>query len=110
MLLSYTKADGHAVKMRLKAVPHSPTVTLGRGKEATITIEDGHCSRIHCAIMFWDDIFVIRDKGSSNGTLVNGAKIEVSKLKSGDVIKIGDTEITATSEASTSDLEATMRG
>jgi len=110
MLLSYTKPDGSPAKIRLKAIAHSPSVTIGRGKEAKICIEDGRCSRIHCAILFWDDIFVVRDTGSSNGTLLNGDKIEVAKLNSGDVIKIGDTEITATSEAASSDLEATMKG
>jgi len=110
MLLSYTKPDGTPTKIRLKAVPHSPAVTFGRGKEAKISLDDGRCSRVHCAIMFWDDIFVVRDKDSSNGTFLNGEKIDVAKLNSGDVIKIGDTEITATSEAATSDLEATMKG
>lgn len=108
MLLSYTKADGSPAKIRLKVIPHSPAVTIGRGKEAKVVIEDNRCSRIHSSVLFWDDIFVIRDMGSSNGTFLNGNKIEVAKLSSGDVIKIGDTEISVTSEEGS--IEATMRG
>lgn len=108
MILSYQKPDGTSTKIRLKTVSRSPAVTIGRGKEATITVEDGRCSRIHCSILFWDDIFVIRDTDSSNGTFLNGEKIDVARLKAGDVIKIGDTEITAEVEAS--NIEKTIRG
>ena len=107
MLLSYQKADGTSAKIRLKAIAHSPEVTIGRGKEAKIVLDDSLCSRIHCSILFWNDLFVIRDVNSSNGTLLNGNKIEVAKLSPGDVIKIGGTEITVIPEASS--IEATMK-
>ena len=81
---------------------------MGRGKEAKISLDDARCSRIHCSILFWDDIFVIRDMGSSNGTFLNGDKIDVARLNPNDTIKIGDTEISVAAEASS--IDATMKG
>ena len=103
MLLSYTKKDGSTAKMRLKATPRSVPVTIGRGTEATIVIDNSKISRIHSSILFWDDMFVIRDVNSSNGTLVNGTPIQVTKLNAGDVIKVGDTEIAVLDETAPSD-------
>jgi len=108
MLLSYKKADGSSAKIRLKTIPRSPEITIGRGKEAKITIDDARSSRIHCSILYWNDIFVIRDMNSSNGTFLNGEKIEVAKLNPGDVITVGDTEIHASTEAG--NLDVTMKG
>jgi pSer/pThr/pTyr-binding forkhead associated (FHA) protein len=106
MLLQCKNAKGAVKTMRLKEMTSSPPITIGRGEEATICLDDNRCSRLHCAIRYWDDIFVIRDYSSSNGTFVNGQKIEVSKLSPGDTVKIGDTEIHCTSEGTKG--EATM--
>lgn len=107
MLLVIKKKDGTENRVRIREIPRAHTVTIGRGKDATIPIEDPKSSRINTAILYWDDIFVIRDVDSSNGTYVNGQKVEVAKLAPGDVIKIGDTEILTESEATSSD--ATVR-
>ena len=106
MLLQCKSANGTVKTMRLKEMTSAPPITIGRGNEATICLDDNRCSRLHCAIRYWDDIFVIRDYHSSNGTLVNGQKIEVSKLSPGDIVKIGDTEIKCSSEGTKG--EATM--
>ena len=107
MLLNYKKPDGSSTTVRLKELPHAPPVTIGRGKDATVVVDDEKCSRIHCAIRYWDDIFVIRDMNSSNGTYLNGETIDVAKLNPGDVVKIGDTELRASASGSGSDV--TMR-
>jgi pSer/pThr/pTyr-binding forkhead associated (FHA) protein len=93
MILTYRAADGSTKKLRMKAIPRSPDVTIGRGKDATIYIDDPKASRINSAIQYWDDIYIIRDVHSQNGTLVNGKKIDLAKLNVGDIITIGDTEI-----------------
>lgn len=109
MILSYVKSDGTEAKVRLKPISHAPPVTLGRDKSADVVIDDPKCSRIHAAIRYWDDIYVIRDMGSSNGTYLNGQKIEVAKLAPGDVIKIGNVEIRAESEFSRTDVTQVLR-
>lgn len=107
MLITHTKSDGKKITLRLKSVSHAPPVTFGRGDDATVTIDDAKCSRIHAAIRYWDDIFIVRDMHSSNGTFLNGEKIDVALLCPGDVIKIGDTEFQADTEAGSADV--TMR-
>jgi pSer/pThr/pTyr-binding forkhead associated (FHA) protein len=109
MLLKYKKADGTEVKYRLKSVRHSLPITLGRDKEANIPLDDPQASRIHTAIRYWDGIFVVRDMDSSNGTLLNGEKIDVAKLNPGDIIKIGNTEIEAVGEAKSSEVTTLIR-
>ena len=99
MLLTYKKADQTEAKIRLKPLSHLPPITMGRDKAASVVIDDTECSRIHCAIRYWDDCFVIRDMNSRNGTLINGKRIDVAKLSPGDVIKIGNTELAASAEA-----------
>lgn len=104
MLLTFNKKDGPAVKIRIREVSNVPPVTIGRDKAATVHVDDPQCSRIHAAIRFWDDIFVVRDMNSHNGTYLNGSKIVVAKLMPGDVVKVGDTELRFSSEGSQSDV------
>ena len=98
MLLKYKKKDGSVAQLRLKTISHSKPVTIGRDQTASISLEDGECSRIHCAIRYWDDMFVIRDMNSRNGTFVNGQQIEVARLNPDDVIRVGATVIKAEAE------------
>ena len=46
-------------------------------------------SRVHCEIENTGACYIIRDLGSSNGTRVNGKKIEKQILNDGDVISLG---------------------
>jgi pSer/pThr/pTyr-binding forkhead associated (FHA) protein len=98
MILSYQDEKGAPKLVRLKTITHSKPVTIGRGEEADIVLNDPMSSRVHAAIRYWDDIFVVRDMGSSNGTLLNGKKVEVAKLTPGDVLKVGNTEFSVAAE------------
>jgi pSer/pThr/pTyr-binding forkhead associated (FHA) protein len=52
-------------------------------------------SKKHAVIKFHENgTYSITDTDSSNGTMVNGAKISETTLKSGDFIQIGDIGIT----------------
>ena len=68
-------------------------ITLGRSPEATIMLRDNHVSRLHIAIAFDPDRngYRVQDLGSSNGTLLNGARISEAILKESDKILIGET-------------------
>lgn len=109
MKLVYEKPDGTSVNVRLMPRNHAKPVTIGRGRDATIILDDPKTSRIHTAIRYWDDIFIVRDMGSSNGTFLNDEKIEVARLSPGDVIKIGNTTITTSSESNRSDVTVVNR-
>jgi pSer/pThr/pTyr-binding forkhead associated (FHA) protein len=80
------------------ATPHTlepGTTTIGRAVTAALRIDDRKASRAHAEIVVADDEVAIEDKGSVNGTFVNGrAVVARQPLVSGDRIKIGDTEWT----------------
>lgn len=89
MYLRYVTEDGESNEHLLGEA----TVSIGRGSDADIVIHDKMISRIHCGISFWDDAYFIRDFKSRNGTFVNDKLIEVTRLKPGDRIRVGDTLI-----------------
>mgnify|MGYP001598240536 CR=1 FL=1 len=64
--------------------------TVGRQSDCQIIIDDHNVSRIHAEIRRTTDGWVVTDRGSTNGTKVNGEKINVGRLlASGDVIAFG---------------------
>ncbi len=66
------------------------SVVLGRDKKADIVLADVAASRRHAEVFQGPDGFYIRDLGSSNGVIVNQAKIDNPYLLShGDRITIG---------------------
>lgn len=66
---------------------------IGRGVEADIQIDDTSVSRLHCAIVLGSEV-LIRDLGSTNGTVVDGARATESVLRDGSIIKIGNITLT----------------
>ncbi len=63
-------------------------VTFGRGDDNDIVIHDPAVSRLHAELRHEADGFVISDRGSSNGTRVNGVVITTQRLQPGDEITI----------------------
>lgn len=65
--------------------------TLGRG-EVEISFEDPFASSRHARIELQSGVAILEDLGSTNGTYVNGERLEGPwSLRSGDQIAIGDT-------------------
>ncbi len=65
-------------------------VTIGRGEDNDIVIADPSVSRLHAELRQEADGYVITDRGSSNGTRVNGATITTRHLRPGDEIAIAE--------------------
>ena len=67
-------------------------MTIGRGRKNDIIIQDNEVSRVHCRLIRVLDDYEIHDLGSTNGTFVNGKKIdEGGWLLSGrSIIELGD--------------------
>jgi pSer/pThr/pTyr-binding forkhead associated (FHA) protein len=65
-------------------------ITIGRGDGNTIILNSARISRNHARIEWSKDNFTIRDMSSSNGTFVNGQRIEYlpCALKDGDLIML----------------------
>ena len=69
----------------------SGTISMGRAESSFVTIVDSRVSRQHARIQQHGDEFIIVDLHSSNGTFVNGQRIDEYVLAPGDEIQIGDT-------------------
>ena len=63
-------------------------VTIGRSPDCELWIEDSTISRRHFKIEVKNNSARIIDLGSTNGTYVNGVKIEICVLNDGDKIQI----------------------
>ena len=72
------------------AYPVKDTITLGRADSNTIALKDAKVSRQHAQIQQHGNQFIVVDLSSSNGTYVNGEKIEEHVLQNNDEIQIGD--------------------
>lgn len=67
------------------------TLTIGRGDDCTVRIQDSSVSRKHVIIEPGDQGFIVRDNKSTNGTFVNDKQIITSKqLTDGDYIRVGN--------------------
>jgi pSer/pThr/pTyr-binding forkhead associated (FHA) protein len=65
------------------------TYHIGRGGGNEFYLPDYHASRNHAEIRWNGKAFVLKDLGSSNGTFVNGEKVDEKTLAQGDEIQIG---------------------
>ncbi|MCE9573710.1 MAG: FHA domain-containing protein, partial [Deltaproteobacteria bacterium] len=65
------------------------TVMIGRALECAIRTDDGMVSRLHAQIRLEGGRFVIEDKGSANGTLVNNNRVAKQALTHNDVVQCG---------------------
>lgn len=61
----------------------------GRDPEATIFLDDISVSRSHAEFIVEGGHLWVRDKGSTNGTYVNGKRTEGAALEPGDEVIIG---------------------
>jgi len=67
-------------------------ISIGRSETSTVRFDpraERIASKQHAFIEAGPDGYYIRDNNSTNGTLVNGNRVETAKLNSGDVIQFG---------------------
>lgn len=65
---------------------------LGRGADADVRVEDPGVSRLHCEIVLGTPA-IVRDLGSTNGTLVDGQRVAQAALVDGSTISVGSTTL-----------------
>ncbi len=68
--------------------------TIGRNNDCDFQIESPKVSREHAVITGGRGGFRIEDLGSTNGTSVNGQRIQQADLNDGDIVVIADLEFT----------------
>jgi predicted component of type VI protein secretion system len=69
-------------------IAHYPFI-VGRDPESDIHIDNIGVSRQHCKFLWADGAYHVQDLKSSNGTQINGEKVEKGALKDGDEIRLG---------------------
>ncbi len=74
--------------------PLLPLTSLGRSPTNTIVLHDTFCSQEHALVTRRGGQWWLEDRNSSNGTLLNGERInEPVVVSSGDVIGIGQVQL-----------------
>ena len=66
------------------------SLTLGRSNNNDVILRDAKSSRQHAEITRKGDGYILTDLHSSNGTYLNGEKMQEAVLNDGDEIQIGD--------------------
>jgi hypothetical protein len=69
-------------------------VVIGRSRECDIRLSDANVSRRHAEVRHEDDAYWVVDLGSTNGTELNGRRVERAKLTPGDTITLASTDVT----------------
>src|SRR3954452_21003414 len=73
---------------------HGIAVSIGRASDCSIPVKDRYLSRKHAEIVADHGSWILKDCGSANGTYLNGNRVERDHpLRTGDRIRLGDTEI-----------------
>lgn len=62
---------------------------IGRREDCDLRIPLGDVSRKHCRVIRDGDSIRMEDLGSSNGTYVNGQRIQEAILQPGDTVRVG---------------------
>ncbi|HEY3091529.1 MAG TPA: FHA domain-containing protein [Vicinamibacterales bacterium] len=70
--------------------------TLGRATGADFGVDGALVSRVHCRLTALPEGGLeVRDLDSTNGTFVNGKRVQTAQLASGDRIQVGRVELVA---------------
>jgi hypothetical protein len=87
-LLLATQSGTHVIPLE------STLLSIGRGLNNDIILEDTRVSRNHAQLRYRSRRFWVSDVGSTNGTFVNGEQVVERSLRDGDTISLGGLELT----------------
>jgi pSer/pThr/pTyr-binding forkhead associated (FHA) protein len=74
--------------------------TIGRATGADFIVDAPLVSRVHCRLTASaDGNLEVQDLDSTNGTFINGKRVEAGRLKSGDRLGVGRIELVAQTDA-----------
>jgi pSer/pThr/pTyr-binding forkhead associated (FHA) protein len=93
--------DGGGTRQVYPLEESARRITIGRGSATDLWIAwDDEVSRVHAELeQIGDDWCVVDDGLSANGTFLNGERVERRRrLRDGDVLRLGATELTYRAE------------
>ena len=73
--------------------------TVGRAPRADFIVDAALVSRLHCRITAAADTLEVVDLKSTNGTFVNGKRVQKAHLAHGDRLRVGRVELTVQKSA-----------
>lgn len=82
-------ASGETRVIQIDQLP----MTIGRDRTSDLVIDDARVSRRHAQFMLREDSHWIVDLRSTNGTFVNGTRVQESELHNGDRLSLGGLEM-----------------
>ncbi len=68
-------------------------ISIGRARANDVVLDDTSVSSQHCRVRPEQGRFVLYDLKSTNGTMVNGRRVDRHPLEEGDVIQVGETNL-----------------
>lgn len=100
--LVLVKSDGKSREVALGTTGR----IIGRSADCGVQIPVSDVSREHCEVRVAGDKLVIKDLGSSNGTFVNGERLDEGELSAGDLVAIGPAVFVIKINGQPSDIDA----
>ncbi len=85
-----TGADLSAAQV---SIPEMGEVLIGRDPECEIVIDRPQISWRHARITAKAGKWIVKDLGSANGTFVNGSRVRMAALQSGDQLHLGSVAV-----------------
>ncbi|MDQ6932806.1 MAG: FHA domain-containing protein [Candidatus Eremiobacteraeota bacterium] len=68
-------------------------VTIGRDKDSDLALSDPGISRHHARLQARGGAWMLHDLESTNGTFVNGTRVDHARIGKGDVVTLGSTRL-----------------
>ncbi len=98
-LEQFSEDDGSPVRTYLEKFPF----TIGRQASADLQIESSRVSREHAVITEKSrGVYCLKDLKSTNGTFVNGQRIQEIELQDGDLVAVANFELIFSSSSGNS--------
>src|SRR5262245_35674953 len=89
-ILSGSGKNSSSLTFRLQA---GGVKTVGRAPRADFIVDAALVSRIHCRLEAGPESVNVIDLSSTNGTFVNGKRVERARLAEGDCLRVGRIEL-----------------
>lgn len=89
-VLQTSEPDDSPLTFRLRS---GAIKTIGRTARADFIVDRALVSRLHCRLTAGDEKLEVQDLASTNGTFVNGKRVERAQVASGDRLRVGRIEL-----------------